>query len=290
MSDDVATLRDSVVNEPEVQAEPAVESKPEVVEELKSPRIVEEIPADAADIGRIILQSGYTREQLNDLLQAPQALNALRYAIQNNPSEFLNTLERADPRAGERFLETMADTFLQRYGGKETPGDKGKQDSVPNSEVETLKERLNRMEHERTTERQQAQIAVTRQRYEQRVEDLFNLKEVKELGLSKADVRNMRARVDVELGRDPGAAQRASSGNFVDVAKVFQVVLDEFVTEKKTSIEDQKKTREAQQKGAFSEFQSGPNPFMNVKIPQGTDDSWDATENALATALKQTAV
>lgn len=286
MSED-ATLRDSVVVDPEVQDQPKVESKPEETTELKTPQILQDGGPTDAELGRILRDAGYSRENVNNLFDATNALGALRYAIQNDPQEFLRTLERADPRAGERFLETMADTFLQRYGGKETPADKGKQDSVPNAEVESLKERLARMENERTTERQQAQIAVTRQRYEQRVDDLFNLKEIKQLGLNKADVKNMRARIDVELGRDLGAAQRASSGNFVDVPKVFQGVLDEYVQEKKSSVQAEKETRERQQKGAFAEFQNGPNPFMNVKIPDGASDSWDATENALANALKQ---
>jgi hypothetical protein len=288
MSED-ATLRDSVVVEPEVQAEPKVESKPEEATELKTPQIVQDGGPTDAELGRILRDAGYSTQNVNNLFDATNALGALRYAIQNDPQEFLRTLERADPRAGERFLETMADTFLQRYGGKETPADKGKQDSVPNAEVESLKERLARMENERTTERQQAQIAVTRQRYEQRVDDLFNIKEVKDLGLTKADVRNMRARVDVELGRDQAAASRATNGNFVDVPKVFQGVLEEYVTDKKAAQQAEKERRETQQKGAFSEFQNGPNPFMNVKLPDGASDSWDATENALAAALSKTA-
>ena len=285
MSDENATLKDTVVVEEPTPSAPVVD-KPE---EPAPIRVVDEPSPDAAEIGRIILQSGYTKEQLNDLLTAPQALNALRYAIQNNPSEFLKTLERTDPKTGEKFLETMADTYVQRFGDKGKPSG-GKQEPSTDlmREVEALRAETKQIRTERETERANATLAATRQRYESRVDDLFNLKEIKELNLPKSVQKGMRARIDVELARDPSVVQRASNGNFVDVPKAFQGIIDEWVSDKKSAQEAEKTQRERAQKGAFPEFQNGPN-FMNFEIPAGTADSWDSTEAGFAKALERTA-
>jgi hypothetical protein len=118
---DEATLKDTLASDPTPAPAEEVKTDPE---EPKVPRILESPDPDAAEIGRILVQSGWTKDRINDLLQAPAALENLRYTVQNNPQEFLNMVERADPRAGEQFLEKMADTYVSRYGDRETQGSK----------------------------------------------------------------------------------------------------------------------------------------------------------------------
>lgn len=283
MPDDVATLRDTVVTEDSVA--PAAESA--APETPAAPRILEAPSPDAAEIGRIILESGFTKDQLNDLLQAPRALDSLRNLLQNNPQEFLNTIERTDPRTHETLLDAASDKFVQRYGSKEPRGN-SKEDSTNDlmREVEALREKTNRLESEQSRRDQAAALAATRQRYQARVDDLLSLKEVKELGLTKSEAKAFRARLDSELGADPTVVQRVSNGNFVDVPKAFQGILDEWVSDKKAASEAEKTQRERASKSGFPEFLSGPN-LLNVDIPTGTFDSWDNTEEGFAKALER---
>lgn len=284
MADD-ATLKDALAASDETPTTPVVEATPAETE-IVAPKIVDAPDQEAIEIGRILRESGVSKDQLNALLEAPKALEALKYSIQNNPAEFLSMLERTDPRTGERFLETMADTYVNRYG------DKGKASGKPNGDtnelqrqLEAQQEQLNSMRSEREQERARAAFAVAQQRYNARVDDLFGLEGVKNLGLTKSEEKAMRARLNADLGADQTVVERISRGNFVDVPKAFQGIIDEWATDKKAAVEAQKAQRDRATKGAFPEFQNGPNPWM-VDIADKTFDSWDATEEGFAKALQ----
>lgn len=267
MSEDVATLADTVVapSAPDTTTTPAVTTAtPEPVATAQPT-----VNTDALEIGEILLGSGYTKEQINDLLTAPQTLNQIRYQLENDPAQFLRELERNNPKVGERVMESITDMYVERYGERGKPA---AQPTAPsNDEVTALRARLDQLERERAGERQAASLAATRQRYQGRVDDLFGLKEVKDLGLTKAEVKAMRASLDVELGKDAGATQRIINGNFVDVPKMFKGILDEWVADKRAAVDAAKTARETQQRAANFEFESGP-----MGIPKEVGDAISA--------------
>lgn len=280
-----ATLRDTVVSD-ETPAAPAADTPPAPTDAPPAP----ELDTDAVEIAKILMGSGVTKDQVNDLLQAPKALESLRYAIQNNPQEFLNMLDRTDPSTGEKFLEAMADTYVNRYGDK-APKPTGKQDASGElmREVEALRSEIKSV---RTREEQReaaAALAATKQRYTARVDDLFGEVKQKGVSLTKAEEKALRARLDVELSTDPNVVKRASSGNFVDVSPTFKQIIEEWANDKKEAAKAAEAQRTRAAKGAFADFQSGPNPFANIELPKGTSDSWDATEEGFAKALESVA-
>lgn len=282
MSDETATLKDTVVSEP--PAAPATET-PAV--DPPAPVITANDDAEAAELGRVLINSGYTKERVNELLEAPGALASLRYAVENDPKEFLAMLQRVNPQVADKFLQTMADTFVDRY---DAPVPRGKQATTSdNSElmdkVRILEEKANRLEGEQARRDQAAMLAATQQRYNARVDDLFG--QVKDLTLTKSEQLAMRARLDKELSADQSVVQRASKGNFVDVAPTFKRIVDEWVGDKKAAVEAEKTARDKQKNGAFPDFSNGPNSFMPVNVPDSTFDSWDNTEAGFAKALEQ---
>ena len=295
MADDLATLRDTTVidSKPEPETKPAAESELE----LKVPQIVAEPTAETAEIARIIEQSGMTKDQLNDLLAAPKVLESMRYQIQNDPKEFLRQLERSDPKTVERFFESMAEEYLSRFGEKKTPSGKSEtaKDESQNElmrQVEQLREQTTRLLTKDQQREQAASLAAVRQRYESRVDDLLGLKEVKEMNLTPSEVKNLRARLNLELSADQTAVQRVNSGNFVDVPRVFQSLLQEKVDDRKAATDAEKKGRERVNSNAFWEFPNGPDAAflgdLNKAIADDNDPNWGGTVDAYAKALERT--
>lgn len=283
---DEATLADTLVSEPEAPAPvvDATSAEPEIV----APKIVDPPSPEAAEIGRILLESGYSKDQLNQLLEAPKALDALRYAIQNDPKDFVTMLQRSNPEAADKFLDVVADTYVERYG------DKGKASGKPEGEtgdlqreIAALREQTNRLLTEQQRRDQAAAMAATLQRYNSRVDDLLNLKEVKELVPTKSEAKSLRARLNVELGADPTIVQRINNGNFVDVPKVFQTIIDELATDKKEAVKSAAAQRERAERGAYPEFQNGPNPLLPPDLVEKASGSWDDTEAAFGKALER---
>lgn len=281
MSDETATLKDTVVSEP--PAAPATETP---AADPPAPVITANDDAEAAELGRVLINSGYTKERVNELLEAPGALASLRYAVENDPKEFLAMLQRVNPQVADKFLQTMADTFVDRYDAPPTrKAATGNDNSELMDKVRVLEEKANRLEGEQARRDQAAMLAATQQRYNARVDDLFG--QVKDLTLTKSEQLAMRARLDKELSADPTVVQRASKGNFVDVAPTFKKIVDEWVGDKKAAVEAEKTARDRQKNGAFPDFSNGPNSFMPVNVPDSTFDSWDNTEAGFAKALEQ---
>lgn len=283
MPDDVATLADTVVSDKSDASTTADTAKTDTTAVADTSATEN---TEAAEIGNILLNSGWTKDKINDLIEAPGALAAMRYAVENNPKEFLNMLERANPEIGRKFLQDMADTFVERYEPAKKPvkADKSDVSNELMEEVKALREKTNRLETEQARRDAAAALASTQERYKARVEDLFG--QLKDLNLTKSETKALRARLDSELSSDPTVVQRASKGNFVDVAPTFKRIVDEWGADKKAQAEAEKTGRDKQQKGALPDFQSGPNFTMDV--PTATFDSWDATEDGFAKALAST--
>lgn len=285
MPDEVATLHDTVVSSTEPEKQQAVETA-----DTSAVKTAVTADPDAAEIGRILLESGVTKDQLNDILEAPKALAALKHSIQNDPAEFLKMLERTDPTTGERFLESMADTYVNRYSDKGKAAGKSTDDAKNNDlmrEIEALRETTSRLQTEQQRRDQAVALATAQQRYESRVDDLLSQKEIKDLNLTKSETKALRARLNSELSSDQNAVRRVSSGNFVDVPQKFKGIIEEWASDRKAQTEAEEAKRKGVQKGGFNEFAAGPNPFMNWDVPAEVSASWDATEDGFAKALER---
>ena len=241
---------------------------------------------DAMEVGRLLLESGYTKGQINDVMQSPGALAQLRHLINENPQELINLLDRSNPDASKKLLDTAADEYVKRYG-KDTPAGK-KDDPTPGlmAEVESLRTQVTQFQTQRDQERAAIAMASTKSRYDARVADLFSSLP-KETGLTPAETKALKARVDAELAADPSVVQRVASGNFVDVPHKFKAVLDEWASDRKAAATAADDKRRGVSNNANAEFLGGPNPFL----PANTDfaNSWDDTEAAFAKALNTAA-
>jgi len=281
MPDDAATLFDTVAKD---SLEPSIPA-----DTTKEPDLSTTVQAtadkEAAELGQILIASGFTKDNLNIALEAPQALSAMRGMIENNPQEFLNMLERTNPDAAKNFHEKMADLYVERYADKAPANGSSKSaDSELMREVQVLRSETQALKSEREQERTQAAMAQVQNRYNGRVDDLFNLDGVKKLELTKSEQKALRSDLSAELAKDPAVVRRISNGNFVDVPKTFQGIIESWAADKKAQAETAKNQRERSNTSAFPDFPSGPNPLM-VDVPQETFDSWDKTEEALGAAL-----
>lgn len=284
MLDDAATLRDTVTL-PETPAETPADKPAEIPDQ--TPTVQATADKEAAEIGRILIDSGFSKDQLNDLMQAPTALGAIRSMVRDNPQEFLNMLERTDPDSARNFHEKLADLYVERYADKTPPANNGagKQgDSDLMRKVQALETETNALRTERERERQAAVMAQVQNRYNSRVDDLLGTKEVKELGLTKSEQKALRADLSAELAKDPNVVKRISNGNFVDVPQTFKGIIESWAADKKAAAEAAKGQRDKASNSAFPEFPAGPNPLM-VDVPADTFDSWDKTEEAMGAAL-----
>jgi len=282
--DQTATLRDVTVDPTPNPAPAATTQEPTPA---PTPAVSD---TDAAEIGRIMLESGFGKDRINEVLQAPGALQSIRYLIQNDPKEFLSLVERSDSRAGENLLETLADEYVKRYAPKGDAAGGKKAAADPNSglmaEIEALKGRVSSYETKEQQRENNAALAQVRARYDARVEDLFNQEGVKKLGLTKSEARAMRADLDKTLAADPNIVQRTSLGNFVDVPRTFQRILEDWGNDRKEAAEAAKRGREGVGKNSFPDFSNGAQPFM-VDVPADAADSWEGTESALAKAMER---
>jgi hypothetical protein len=258
MSD--ATLRDVTV---EPNPTPAAAPEPVAAPAVAAPSAEDK---EALELGRVLLGSGVTQNTVNELLAAPQALQTMRYLVQNNPQEFLNLIERTDPtKDGAR------------------PAGKSEASAEIMSEVAALREELGQMRTAEQAKQQQIALSQVKARYDGRVDELFNALP-KEVSLTKAETRALKAQLSQELSEDSQAVQRVSNGNFVDVPNKFKTIIEGWSTDRKSAAQTAKDAREGRLNAANPEFLGGPQQFQ---IDPKDADSWDATEAGFAKALDQ---
>jgi hypothetical protein len=276
MADD-ATLMDVTVSPNPQNAAVAAEPVAEPAVAAPSPE-----DAEAMEVGRLLIGSGFSKAQVNDVLQAPGALVQLRHLINENPQELINLLDRSNPDASKKLLDTAADEYVKRYGKDAPAGKKDDPNSGLMAEVESLRNQLNQFQSRAEQERNAVAMASIQARYNARVTDLF-AQLPKDTALTSAETKALTARVNAELAADPTVVQRVAAGNFVDVPHKFKAVIDEWASDRKAAATASDKQRKGVSDNANAEFLGGPNPFL----PTNTDfaNSWDDTEVAFAKAL-----
>lgn len=278
MSDQDANLRDVTTGVTE----------PVIPETTDAKETTVQVAADtsAAELGQILLDSGFSKDNINDLISTPNALQSIQHMIRNNPAEFLNMLDRTDPAAAKGFHEKMAELYVDRYSSKETPG--SNTPAAPPelmNEIAVLREKTARLETDQQQRDANAALARLESQYSSRVEQMFN--DIKQQGieLTKSEKRALTADLNSQLALDGAAKKRISNGNFVDVPKKFNDIIRDWSADKKAVSEAVKGRRENASRNAFPELQNGP---ITVDIPKGFEDSWDSTEDAFAKALEST--
>lgn len=284
MPEEIATLKDvTVAPNSQDAAEPA---KPAQPAEDKPIEVKDPGEAEAAEVGRILLNSGYTKAQINELLQAPQALAGIHALLNTDPKQFVKQYALSNPAGADKLRDAIAEEYVELHGTKDE-GKKSADGKAPDSalmgEVAALREKVTGFETREQQRASAAAMASTRQRYDSRVDDFFGQDGVKSLGLTKSEQAGMRALLDKELATDPTIVQRVSNGNFVDVAPAFKRIIEGWAADRKAAAEADRRQRDNVQAGASFTFPGGPTP---LEVPAAVSESWDATEDAFAKALQ----
>ena len=272
MPDAAATLRD--VTSPNQPAPPAEPAKPADTTAATATTTVDVADKDAAELGKLLLDSGVTKDQVNDLLQAPQALAAIRYQIENDPQEFIRSLERVNPGAGENFLDKLSKLYVDRYArGDDKDGKDSKADGAANELQEKLRElteKVTGFETQAQKHANAAAMAAVNARYEARVDDLFSQLPADKVPLTKMEKELIKDALSNRLGRDADAAKRVYNGNFVDVPRAFKGIVEGLLNDRKAAADAEKAARERSTRGAFPKIEGGP-----VELPK---DFYDVSE------------
>lgn len=247
---------------------------------------------DAAELGQLLLDSGFGKDQINDVLQAPQALAAIRYMVENDPQEFIRSLERTNPGAGENFLDKLSKLYVDRYAKPDSEGKDGKGADAPNAELSAkiaeLSEQLNGMRSESQQRAAQAAQAQIQARFNARVDDLFGQLPSDKFPLSSYEKELIRGKLQNDIAADQNAVKRVYNGNFVDVPRQFKTIVEGLANDRKAAADAQKAARERSTSVAFPEIQGGPielpKDFYDVSdVP--VDKLWDA--DSFVTALSK---
>jgi hypothetical protein len=252
---------------------------------------VEVADREAAELGKLLLDSGVTKDQVNDVLQAPQALAAIRYMVENDPQEFIRSLERTNPGAGENFLDKLSKLYVDRYSKGDTTtagGDKGAPNAELLSKISELSEKVNGFQ---TAAQQAAAASAQAQvqaRYNARVDDLFGQLPADKVPLTNYEKELIKGKLSNDLASDPNAVKRVYNGNFVDVPTRFKSIVEGLVQDRVAAVTAASKARERSVSSAFPEISGGP-----VELPKDfydvtgvkTEDLWD--EGPLVRILEQ---
>jgi hypothetical protein len=282
--DENATLKDVTVSPSPSNAAESKEPEKKAAEEPK-PVVKDPAEAEAAEIGKILLDSGYTKAQINDLMQAPQALASIRNLLATDQKQFVKQLALSDPDTANKLRDAIAEEYVELFGDKGEPkkADGKTQDSELMQQVRVLTDKVQGFETQEQRRQQATALAATQARYNARVDDFFGQDGIKNLGMTKTEQKAVRALLDKELASDTTAVQRVSNGNFVDVAPAFKRIIEEWASDKKSATEAEKRQRDNVEKSASYTFPGGP---ANLEVPAAASESWDATEEAFAKAIQ----
>lgn len=288
MSDEVS-LRDVTVSaSPSVEPDAKEQPKTDPASEAPKVELQDPTEKDALELGRLLMGSGYSKEQINQLLETPKALAGLQAVLKSGDGRQIVQLLRqsGDAAAADRIEESIAQYYVEQYGDKGNKGEQGgkTQDSELKAQVEQLRTEIDGYRTKQEQAEARAALASTMSRYQSRVDDFFSQDGMKKLGLTKMEQQGMRAMLDRELAQDPHSVERINRGNFVDVAPTFKRIAESWVADKKSAAEAEKRQREGVEENANFTWPGAPSP---LEVPTGAFDSWDNTEEAFAKALSK---
>jgi hypothetical protein len=283
-----ASLKDVTVSpNPADPPKPQEQANTEPAKEAPKVELKDPTEQDALELGKLLMGSGYSKEQINQLLETPKALAGLQAVLNSGDGRQIVQLLRqsGNGSAADRMEETIAQYYVEQYGDKGGKQDGKTQDSELKAQVEQLRQEIDGYRTKQEQAEARAALASTMSRYNGRVDDFFSQDGLKKLGLTKMEQQGIRAMLDRELAQDPQAVERINRGNFVDVAPTFKRIAENWVADKKEAAEAEKRQREGVDENAH---QTWPGAAEALNIPQSAFDSWDATEEAFAKQLSRT--
>lgn len=261
---DVANLRD--VTSPNLPTAPAEPVKTVDTPAAPATPAIAVADTDAAELGKLLLDSGITKDQVNDVLAAPQALQAIRYMVENDPQEFIRSLERTNPGAGENFLDKLSKLYVDRYARTDAPGDKGTKDQ-PNTEllnqIRDLSEKVNGFQTQAQQAAANAAQAQVQARFNARVDDLFGQLPSDKVPLTNYEKELIKGKLSNDLAADSNAVKRVYNGNFVDVPTRFKGIVEGLVNDRVAAAKTASAARERSASTMFPEFGGAP-----VELPK----------------------
>lgn len=274
MPDTAAILKD--VTAPNPPATPAEPAQPTGTPAASLTVPVDTANKDAAELGQLLLDSGIDKSKVNELLEAPGVLAAIRYQVENDPQEFIRGLERANPGAGENFLDKTSKLYVDRYARDDKPNADGKPDDKTNelqNRMRELSEQVTGLRTEAQRTANAAAMAAVNARYEARVDDLFSQLPADKVPLTGTEKALIKDALSSRLGRDPDASKRVYNGNFYDVPKVFKGIVEGLLNDRKAAADAEKAARDRSTKASFPEFGAGP-----IELPK---DFYDVSDTPL---------
>lgn len=248
---------------------------------------------DAAELGQLLLDSGIGKDQVNDVLQAPQALAAIRYMVENDPQEFIRSLERTNPGAGENFLDKLSKLYVDRYSTSGADKSTKTGADAPNAELSAKIAELSDQVNGFRTQAQQAAAASAQAqiqaRFNARVDDLFGQLPSDKFPISNYEKELIRGKLSNDIAADSNAVKRVYNGNFVDVPRQFKTIVEGLAADRVAATKAATAARDRVNNVAFPEIQGGPmelpKDFYDVSdVP--VDKLWD--EDAFVSALAKT--
>ena len=286
-----ATLKDVTAANP-ADANPAGTTAASATSAASPTVPVDTANTDAAELGQLLLDSGISKDQINDVLQAPQALAAIRYMVENDPQEFIRSLERTNPGAGENFLDKLSKLYVDRYSKGDVTSKNGAGADTPNAELSAkiaeLSEQVNGFRTQAQQQAAQSAQAQIQARFNARVDDLFGQLPTDKFPLSSYEKELIRGKLQNDIAADTNAVKRVYNGNFVDVPRQFKTIVEGLANDRKAAADSQKAARERSTRVAFPEIQGGPvelpKDFYDVSdVP--VDKLWDS--DSFVTALSK---
>jgi hypothetical protein len=287
MPDTAATLRDiTSSNLPAAPAEPA-----KAVDTTAATTTINVADTDAAELGRTLLDMGVTKDQVNGILEAPQALQAIRYMVENDPQEFIRSLERTNPGAGENFLDKLSKLYVDRYAkepAKASDGKTGATDELQ-AQIRDLSEKVNGFQTQAQQSAAASAQAQVMARFNARVDDLFGQLPADKVPLTSYEKRIITGALKDELTSDQNVVKRIYNGNFVDVPRQFKTIVEGLVKDRVATADTAKAARERSSNRAQPDFGAGPvdlpKDFYDVSdVP--LDKLWD--DDSFVNALTKT--
>lgn len=189
--------------------------------------------ADIAELGQILTDAGYSKDNVTELLQSRTALQQISNALETDPVEFFRMLERSAPATADRLLERMSDIYAERYGSFDRPaaGNGGQPAPAPqrgeftDPEVRRLREQLDNIQRRQQMEDQRRQYDAQRQTYYSKVDEAMNRLPT---NLTGRDKKAINAMLHKSIADDTTTLQRINQGIYTDIPKHLQRVLKDY--------------------------------------------------------------
>lgn len=250
-------------------------------------------------ISQLLTTAGVTsRANVEALINNNQVFNNFFRTMETDPIAAFDAIRRVNPRLRDRIYEAVAEDYIRENDTSDDQDDRsragnrgrGSRDMV-NPEVARLTETVTKLQQRLDTQDQQTQYQGLRKAFADRIDAYFNAGDLK--SLPRVDKSSLKALLKESLAEDTDAFQRIQRGNFVDIPKHLQKVLDQFTADKKGDETADRKDRDTVAAGARKEVATGAGVDAITGRDtgaRGTGDIWEDAVTELAGDLNRSKV